>query len=298
VPRIAGSLPCCVTLSCSRLHVEASQLEAADLALAHGFDAVEPHVSFLMSLTDAGAEAVARAIAGRSLLFGPANLPFSLSGPEPEFRAGLQRLPEVAARTAALGVPGFIRWLMPHSNELTYRRHFDLVTERVCRCADVLAAHGQRLGLEYLGPKTAWAGGRFTFVHTLVELAELIEATGASNIGFQLDSFHWHTAGEGAEDLLRAAKIGIVLLELNDAVPGRPEQVDRERRLPRPDGEIDMGTFIRTVFGTGYAGPVHAEPHDASLRGRPRDQVVASTAAALTSTLALARSPTPGTPNR
>lgn len=295
--RIAGDLPCYVTLSCSRVFIEATLPAAAELAVAHGFDAIEPDVPYLMGLTAEDADAVARGLAERSIRFGPANLPFSLSASESEFRAGLERLPAIAARTAGLGVPGFIRWLMPCSSSLTYRRHFEVVARRVRQCAEILATHGQRLGLEYLGPMTAWAGGRFTFVHTLVELAELIEATGAANVGFQLDSFHWHTAGEGVADLLLAAEVGIVCLELNDAVPGREQQLDRERRLPRPNGEIDMVTFITTVLGTGYDGPVHAEPHDESLRGRPKDQVAAMTAEALSSVLALATNPAAGISN-
>jgi sugar phosphate isomerase/epimerase len=244
---------------------------------------------YLMGLNDEDAEALSREFARRSLRFGPANLPFGLSGPEEAFRAGLTQLPEMAARTAAIGAPGFIRRLAPWSDSLTYRRHFDQMTRRVACCAEILAAHGQRLRLEYLGPRTAWAGGRFTFIHTLVELAELIRATGARNVGFQLDSFHWHTAGEGIEDLLLALEIGIVCLELNDTVPGRERQIDRERRLPSTDGEIDMKTFLRTVLEGGYDGPLHTEPHDVDLRVIQPEQAIALAAAALRSVLALAQ---------
>jgi len=35
------------------------------------------------------------------------------------------------------------------------------------KVAKILGDHGQRFGVEYLGPKTSWTAGRHTFIHTM-----------------------------------------------------------------------------------------------------------------------------------
>ena len=65
----------------------------------------------------------------------------------------------------------------------------------------MLADHGQRLGLEYVAPRTFWRGERHPFVHTLSEMKELLVAIGTDHLGIQLDSWHWYNAEETAADL-------------------------------------------------------------------------------------------------
>ncbi|MFD4009318.1 hypothetical protein ACFWQK_16600 [Brachybacterium paraconglomeratum] len=60
---------------------------------------------------------------------------------------------------------------------------------RLYLVSEILADHGLRLGLEYIGPKTFWSTERHPFVHDITDARALIAETDASNIGLFLDSY-------------------------------------------------------------------------------------------------------------
>jgi len=82
----------------------------------------------------------------------------------------------------------------------TYPQNFRRHADRLRQCAQILADHGQKLGLEYVGPRTLLRSQRHPFIHTMSEMKELIVAIGTNNLGFQLDSWHWFNAEETDKD--------------------------------------------------------------------------------------------------
>ena len=68
------------------------------------------------------------------------------------------------------------------------------------QCALILEDHGQRLGFEYVAPRTSLRRGQYPFVHTMAEMKELIAASERAILGFRLDSWHWFNAEETAKD--------------------------------------------------------------------------------------------------
>src|SRR5205809_406998 len=81
------------------------------------------------------------------------------------------------------GATRMTTWIRPADAHLTYLANFSRHVDRLRQVALILGDHGIRLGLEYVGPKTAWASKRYPFVHTLAETRELIEAIGRTNVG-------------------------------------------------------------------------------------------------------------------
>ena len=257
---------------------------AVDLAAKHGFGGLDPDLGYLRQLgSDAAVTEFAAGVAERGLRWGMAGLPINLTAPAAEFAAGLAELPAALSILTAAGIDRVGTWIRPMHDELPYRRNWVLHVSRLNLVAELLADSGIRLGLEYIGPKTFWSTERFPFVHSLGEALELIVDTGASNIGLILDSYHWYTAGESADDLVGLSDADIVSADINDARDDRERdsQQDLDRRLPGSTGVIDLEGFMSALRNAGYTGPVKVEPFMKSLAEQPVDDVLADVSARL-----------------
>ena len=175
------------------------------------------------------------------------------------------------------------------SLQLTYLANFRRTATRIRACAKILADHGLRLGLEYLGPKTMWASRRHSFVHSMAETKELIAESGTDNVGFILDSWHWHTAHETPADIRTLENKDVVACDLNDAPLNIPvdEQVDSRRELPMATGVIDVKGFLEALVEIGYDGPIRAEPFNRTVDQMDDDAACAETAKAMRSAFKL-----------
>lgn len=133
------------------------------------------------------------------------------------------------------------------------------------------------------------ARDKYSFVHTLAECKELIAETGQSNVGVQLDSFHWFCAGETKADLLSLSNKDVVTVDLNDAKAGvtAAEQLDGMRELPMAAGVIDLKSFMEALVEIGYDGPCRAEPFNQVLNDMEDNAAMKATAEAMKKAAAL-----------
>ena len=276
-------------LGCGHIGVAADQRQAMRFAQQYGFEAVEPAPGFLNKLSDAELQELLADLEAKKLVWAAAGLPLDFRGDEARFREGLERLGEFARGLERAGVSRVATWLSPSHRSLTYVANFRQHARRLREAAKVLADHGQRLGLEYVGPKTSWTAGRFPFIHTMAEMKDLIAEIGRDNVGFLLDSWHWYTAEETEADLLALQGRDVVACHLNDAPQGIPvdQQVDNRRALPCATGVIDLKGFLGALVKIGYDGPIVAEPFSKELRVLAPEEAVAATAAAMKKAFAL-----------
>jgi sugar phosphate isomerase/epimerase len=225
----------------------------------------------------------------KGLRFGPASLPVDFRKDDTTFHEGLKTLPETSKALQRAGIWRVSTYVLSFDRNLSYLQNFRSHAYRLRSCAQVLKDHGQKLGLEYLGPMTLWRRERHAFIHSLNETKELIAAIGTGNVGIQLDSWHWFTANETEADLLTLRNEDIITVDLNDAPQGIPldKQIDGARELPAATGVIPIKTFLDALRKIGYDGPVHAEPFNAALRALPREEACAVTAAAMKKAFAL-----------
>jgi len=263
--------------------VSANQREAVAFAKKHGFESVAPDGSFLGALSDAELTALRADMQAAGLVFGAAGLPVDFRGDEAKFRADVAALAPFARALARAAATRVGTWVSPGHGTLTYRANFAQHAARLREVARVLGGEGLRLGLEYVGPKTSWTRARYPFIHTMLEMRELIAEIGRDNVGLVLDSWHWYTAGETVADLLSLANADVVAVDLNDAPAGIAveAQVDSRRELPAATGVIDIKAFLSALLEIGYDGPVRAEPFNAELRRLPAGEAVAATARAM-----------------
>ena len=278
-----------IDLICGNLGVKATQREAIDLARRHGFESVFPDAGELARLSDSEVAAVHAELKAAGLVFGAAFLAVDFRKDEDTFARDLAALPAYARTLQRAGVRRTGTWLPPSSDSLTYRQYFKQTARRLRDVARVLGDHDVRLGLEYVGPKTAWAARRYPFLHTLAETRELIAEIGAANVGLVLDSWHWYHAGDGAADVQALRNADVVAVDLNDAPADVPkdQQRDNARELPLATGVIDAAGFLKALAAIGYDGPVRAEPFNEAVRKMPPEEAVAATARAMKKAFAL-----------
>lgn len=276
-------------LVCGNLGVKATQREAIDLARRYGFESVWPDAGELARLSDPEIDAVRSDLKAAGLVFGAAFLSVEFRKDEDTFQRDLAGLPAYARTLQRAGVRRTGTWLPPGSDALTYLQHFQQTARRLREVARVLGDHEVRLGLEYVGPKTAWTARRYPFVHTLAETRELIAEIGAANAGVVLDSWHWYHAGDSAADVRALRNEDVVAVDLNDAPVDIPkdQQKDNARELPLATGVIDAAAFLKALAAIGYDGPVRAEPFNQAVRDMPREDAVAATARAMKKAFAL-----------
>jgi len=269
--------------------VAANQQTLLSMAAQHGFEAIVSMPDQLLSFSDADRASLLEAMHDRGISWGSTNLTVEFRRDEGTFREGLAALPRYAGVLEAVGATRMNTWIIPAHRELTYTANFQQHAERLRACAEVLADHGIRLGLEYVGPKTSLVRGRYPFLRTMAETRELIAEIGLPNVGLVLDSFHWYCAEDTAADILALTNGDIITCDLNDARSdlSRDEQIDGTRELPGATGAIDLQSFLAALVQLGYDGPVRAEPFNKVLQDMDDQEALKATYEAMTEAFAL-----------
>lgn len=258
-----------IDLTPGAIGVGARGIELLDLAKEHGFESVQPNPALLLEKQrDNKLEEFVGELKSRNLSWGAAGLPVEFRQDDEKFRKGLETLPQLAAALQEAGATRIGTWLKPFHPNLTYLANFKQHVSRLGEVNRVLADHGLRFGLEYVGTRTLWTSQRHAFIHTMAETRELIAEIDQPSLGLVLDSWHWFTAGETADHILALDNEDVVACDLNDAPAGIPveDQLDNRRELPAATGVIDIASFLNAVARIGYEGPVRAEPFNQPLR--------------------------------
>jgi len=266
-------------LNTGNIGVEASQHELFNMAVKHGFEAISVYASSLSDMSTDEIKVFLNDMKFKNIQWGSAGLPVDFRKDDSTFKEGLKPLPDYARAMEKAGANRMNTWILSFDHSLTYLQNFKQHVSRLRDVATILNDYGVRLGLEYVGPRTLQAVGKYSFIRTMAETKELIAEIDRPNVGFVLDSFHWYCAGESKEDLLTLSNADIVAVDLNDAGAGIPvdEQIDGRRELPSATGMIDLKAFLSALISIGYDGPVRAEPFNQPLRDMEDDEALKAT---------------------
>ena len=226
------------------------------------------------------------------LRWGGFGLPTEFRSGQAVYDKGMEQLARWAPTARRADCNRCYLWISPGHNEMDFKTQFDFYVRRLGPIAALLADHGVRLGLEFIGPRTLRETYRHPFIHTIEGMLELCDAVsaGRGGVGLLLDSFHWWTSGATAADLLELLNNEkIVYVHVNDGRAGRSrdEQMDLERDLPCATGLIDATTFVSSLRRLEYDGPVTAEPFLPELDDLPADEAVKRTADSVRKMLSL-----------
>ena len=266
--------------------IKADQGRSIELAAEYGFESVQP---FGPQLLNEGVGRYVEALKSNNLKWAAARLSVSLHGDEDTYSSALAKLPQEAKALNQAGVTRVGTDISSSSDTLNYLDNFKLTSRRLRETASVLEDHGLRLGLEDLGTKRLWTARRHAFVHSMKECQQLIAEAGKSNVGLVIDSWHWWTARDTIDDIIKLSNSEIVSADLNDAPRGieRELQYDNQRELPATTGMIDAKAFLGAFVKIGYDGPIRAEPFNKRLDDMDDEQASETTAAAMKKAFAL-----------
>lgn len=282
-------------LSPSAIGVKADQPESIRLAAKYGFTAVEPAPHFLAGLDASKRNEIRAELQTNGLAWGSANLPVEFRGDDAHFEQSLGELPRIAEALQQCGVSRIGTWISPGHGSLPYEANFAQHRERLAKVAQLLKAHGLRLGLEYVGTPSARARSPHPFIYNLAGMQSLIAAIGTGNVGLVLDSWHWWTAGDTAAALLALRGEDVVSVDLNDAPTGLAlaEQQDGKRELPAATGVIPVARFLGALRQIGSTAPIRAEPFNKTVNALEKEQACAVTIAALRKAMGMLESAAP-----
>ena len=272
------------SLCAGAIGVKGTTDQIARLAGEHGFGGMSFNAGEAAGLLDKGELDSLRAIYERhGLRPGAMGLPVQFRQDEEAFEKGLPELERQARAAQAFGCDRCATWILPASDELPFEENFELHRRRLKACAEILAACGCRLGLEFVGPKTSRAGRKYEFVYDMRGMLRLAEAIGTGNVGLLLDCWHWYCTEGTAEDIQALRAEQVVHVHVNDAPAGvrLDEQIDSRRAMPGETGVIDIAGFLGALERIGYDGPVMAEPFSRRIGELPAEEAVRVTSEAL-----------------
>ena len=241
--------------------------EFARIAHATGFPAAD---LLHLEVFDMGAEKVLGILKARKLRPGVVAMPVEFRKDEAAFEEGMKKLDGAAKFAKDIGCPRMSTWI-PSWGELPKAELKAVWRKRFQRIGDTLAAHGVRLGLEYLGPLHLRKRGPHEFIYRHDEMLDFGKSCG-KNIGLLIDSWHWHHAGATIKDIGATPLGDIVHVQAADA-PSLPAEkiLDSERLMPG-EGIIDFTAFFQALQKKGYRDAVSPEIFGRGLKDMPPEQ--------------------------
>jgi sugar phosphate isomerase/epimerase len=270
--------------------VKANFAQTLDYAIQYGYEAISPFTQEVMKdYSSAQLNEIMAKMKANKISYDSTNIPVEFRRDDAKFKEDVKELPKFCEAMQKQGATRINTWIISSHPTLTYNENMRQHAARLGECAKIMNDYGIRLGLEYLGMRTLVAGNRYTFISSMKEGKELIAAIGTGNVGFVLDSFHWHCANDTLEDIKTLAPADIITADINDARAGfkREEQQDGKRELPLATGVINMKDFLQGLIDIGYGGPVRTEPFNQALNDLENDEALTTNMAAMKKALAL-----------
>ena len=244
------------------LGIELSFDESVQLARRFHYGGIDVSIAELQQIAaQRGNSAISEQMASAGLRFGAWSMPVAYAAAEDAWRRELAELPAQAELAGSLGAARTSTPISPVSDERAWDENYRFHLERLGPIAEILAAHGIRFGLEWIGPKTLRDGARYSFIHTMEDMLQLAADLG-QNVGLLVDIFHLFTSHTDVSAVRGLTNAQVVNVHVNDAVAGRSadEQMDLERALPAETGLTDVAGFLQALDAIGYDGPVTVEP--------------------------------------
>lgn len=273
-----------ISLNPATLGVTANLIQSIDLASRHNFEGVDFSIIEVADLADErGINAIKAHFADAGVRPGAWGFPFNFREDEAAWQHGLTQLPRLARAAEQLQLDRTYTYIIPGHDERNFAQNFEFHAERLRPAAQILADHGIRFGLEWVGTKEFRERYVHPFIHTMDGMLELNMAIGTPNMGLLVDIFHVENSGATADDVRKLTNDQVVYVHVNDAEAGvAPDnRKDNVRDLPGATGELDINGFLHALRDIGYDGPVVAEPFSQRLRDLPAEVAVAATAAAM-----------------
>ncbi len=123
----------------------------------------------------------------------------------------------------------------------------------------IAADYHMRLALEYMGvPKNS--------VRTYAHAMEIVQRSGADNVGLLVDTWHHFAGGSTPEELLGPGSDKIFTVHIGDAPDKAPLTLRRNECIWPGDGAAPIPEMLRNLKKVGYEGIVSVEIFDPGVQ--------------------------------
>lgn len=158
---------------------------------------------------------------------------------------------------ARVGAPAVVAVTGPRRTH-TRKHARRIVVEALQSLAPIAARHGVKLALQPMHPicHKGW-----TFLHTLSETLELLDAIGSPWVGLAYSPFH---LSQDADLLSRLPQIASRIASVHLSDLAAPPQDDNDRALPG-DGQLPLPEHIAALEQAGYRGLYEVDPWSRDL---------------------------------
>lgn len=170
--------------------------------------------------------------------------------PAGDFDAVLHRAREFSTICRKTACKMFVCCPSPLPKNLSKPEALSMTVHRLGKIAEVSAQDSVRVAFEFLGRAST---------STLQDAVEVIRATGASNVGLIIDTFHYYLGGSTLDALRDFPLERLWAVHFNDAEPGPPEALTDEKRLLPGKGVIKLKEFARWLKDRGWDGWLSVE---------------------------------------
>jgi sugar phosphate isomerase/epimerase len=226
-------------------------------AAGAGFRGVALDWFSLRAAESAGADAAGIAERARALGLVFTDLSALGLGPDAGSDDAVSR--SMARRCAVLGIPLCVLVLRVPPSPAVY--------DRISRSADVFAAAGVRLALEFVP---------YTEVRTLDEARAVCEQVGYERCGLLVDTWHLARGGGSPAELADLGPDELACVQVADAAPSPGADLgveSRQGRLLPGDGVVDFPAVATALAGIGFEGPLGTEVLSRALGEQPPEAV-------------------------
>jgi 2-keto-myo-inositol isomerase len=140
----------------------------------------------------------------------------------------------------------------PFPNGISRDEIIDESSHVLRRMAEVARDSDVRLGFEFLGQSSC-------SVQTLDLANEIVEKTGASNVGLVIDSFHFYAGGSRLDSIREIDPKRICVFHINDAEDRPPSELEDRHRLLPGLGILPLRAIVESLEAIGYDGYASVE---------------------------------------
>lgn len=263
--------------SANLLGISGRQSELIELALTYGFRGIDVDmVDMLKRSQRTDFEDASKYLRAADILIGGFRVEVDLDADDSTFANQLAALHPVAEIAGQLDAKRAFTMLPAATDQMPITEYFDVLRERLAQIGEVLGKQGVQLGVNFNAGHEATQDKQFELVTKVDGFLALVKAVAAENVGYVIDSWHWHVGGGTLEQLQQLNAQQIVIVRLADLAEGvdPAEAKIADRVLPAAQGRVDQVGTIKWLAEAGFDGPVLASSSAAKAKGQTRESIV------------------------
>lgn len=259
------------------LGISGRQSELIELALTYGFRGIDVDMTDMVKRTQrTDFEDASKYLRAAEIIIGGFNVDVNLDADDEKFKTQLAAVHPLSDVASQLEAKRAFVALPPATDRLPYPEYFDQVRDRLDQVGEVLRAKDIKLGVGFTAARDVAEGKQFEFVRNVEGLVALVKSVSAANVGYVIDSWHWHVGGGTVEQLRELDPSRVVTVRLADLAAGvaASEAKTADRVVPAVDSPIDHVAIIKWLADHGYKGPVLPSASAAKAKGQTRESIV------------------------